>query len=105
VPGATKVFVVGRIPYERIAHIDWRGDQYYTRPKLYVAYGWRGSCWKTVVYEPPRKPRGYLDELIGARWRGDRWRVKRLTPRVRAIRMMNEDLKTMQAVRDGRLEL
>jgi hypothetical protein len=105
VPGAAKVFVVGRIPYEHIAHIDWRGDQYYTRPKLYVAYGWRGPCRETVVYEPPRKPHGYMDELIGVRWRSDRWRVKRLTRRMRAIRMMNEDLKTMRAGRDGKLEL
>jgi hypothetical protein len=104
VPGAEKVFVVGRIPYERIAHIDWRGDSFYMRPKLYVAYGWSGPCREAVVYEPPRKPRGYMDEIIGVRWKGDRWH-RRMLRRARTIRMMNEDLKNMRKLRDGKLEL
>jgi hypothetical protein len=104
VAGAKKVFVVGRIPYERIAHIDWRGDRFYSRPKLYVAYGLRGPCRETVVYEPPKRPRGYMEEIIGVRWKADRWH-RRLLRHVRAVRMMNEDLKNMRRARDGKLEL
>jgi hypothetical protein len=104
VAGAEKIFVVGRIPYERIAHIDWRGDRFYSRPKLYVAYGRRGPCRETVIYDPPRGPRGYMEEVIGVRWTSDRWH-RRLLRRVRAVRMMNEDLKNMRRVRDGKLDL
>lgn len=105
IASAEKVFVVGRIPYERISHIDWRGDRFYARPKLHVAYGRRGPCRETVVYEPPRGPRGYMEEMIGVRWKPDRWH-RRLLRRVRAVQMMNEDLKNMRRLRDGKqLEL
>lgn len=48
---ALKVWVVGRIPYERIAHIDWEPDPVYSAPRFYVEYGWRGPYREVVLYE------------------------------------------------------
>jgi hypothetical protein len=50
-PDCRKVWVVGRVPYERIAYIDWRPDPYYSAPRLYVRYGWRGPFREVVLYE------------------------------------------------------
>ena len=46
-----KVRVVGRIPLERIAHIGWDPDPYYSSPRFYVSYGWSGPFRETVLYE------------------------------------------------------
>lgn len=53
-PNALKVWVVGRIPYERIAHIDWEPDPVYSAPRFYVEYGWRGPYREVVLYEQAR---------------------------------------------------
>ena len=43
--------MVGRIPYERIAHIDWEPDPVYSAPRFYAEYGWRGPYREVVLYE------------------------------------------------------
>ena len=48
-PGAFKVYVVGRIPYERIAFIDWEPDPSYGAPRFYVVYTWRRDPYREVV--------------------------------------------------------
>jgi len=47
--GAIKVWVVGRIPYERIAHIDWEGDPGYSSPRFYVRYDWRRNPYREIA--------------------------------------------------------
>jgi hypothetical protein len=36
-PAQQKVWIVGRIPYERIAYMDWEPDPAYGAPRFYVA--------------------------------------------------------------------
>jgi hypothetical protein len=67
---ARKVFVVGRIQYERISFMDWNAanDPAYWLPRLHVAYGWRGPFSEVVLYDMP----GYQDyeaELHGVKYR------------------------------------
>jgi len=102
-PGAEKVFVVGRIPYERIRNTDWRPDPYYGRSRLYVKYGRRGPCRETVLYEPPSKPGGYLHEIADTKWKGEPSRVKRLRRKFLSIRMSHEDRLNKRKLRDGEL--
>jgi hypothetical protein len=70
---ARKVFVVGRIPYERIAVIDWnRGnDRAYNRVRFYVACGWRGPSRDFVLYDMPDRD-GHLAELRGVKYKASR---------------------------------
>lgn len=100
-PGAVKVFVVGRIPYNRIRHMDWSADDAYGLPRLYAAYGWRGPCEEVVLYEAPSKPDGYLYEIPDVKWKGERSRRKRLRRTLRRVQMAHEDRRNMRKVRDG----
>ncbi|HEX5762004.1 MAG TPA: hypothetical protein VFY04_02675 [Solirubrobacterales bacterium] len=61
------VFVVGRIPLESIALIQWEGDPAYGLPRLYCHYGRRGPFREVAVYEG-EMPR--LSELDGVRFKG-----------------------------------
>jgi len=67
---ARKVFIVGRIPYERISFTDWKAetDPAYGLPRLHVAYGRRGPFREVVLYDMP----GYQDyeaELHGVKYK------------------------------------
>jgi hypothetical protein len=48
---ATIVEVIGRIPLERIAHIDWGSDPYYNAPRFYCRYGRSGPVDEVVLNE------------------------------------------------------
>lgn len=48
---ATKVEVIGRIPLERIEHIDWGSDPYYNAPRFYCRYGRSGPVDEVVLNE------------------------------------------------------
>jgi hypothetical protein len=67
---ARKVFVVGRIPYERIAFTDWKAqnDPAYGLPRLHVAYGRRGPFREVVLYDMPGY-QGYEAELHGVKYK------------------------------------
>jgi hypothetical protein len=67
---ARKVFVVGRIPYERISFMDWNAanDPAYGLPRLHVAYGWRGPFREVVLYDMPGY-QGYEAELKDVKYR------------------------------------
>lgn len=56
VSDARKVWVVGRIPYERVAHMDWEPDPGYFAPRFYVVYTWiRRRVFKEIaLYEQGR---------------------------------------------------
>lgn len=43
--------IVGRIPYEKIAHIDWDGDPAYDAPRLYCHFRWRWPYRSVEVHE------------------------------------------------------
>ena len=88
-----KVWVVGRIPYERIGHIDWEPDPYYSVPRFYVNYGWGGPFREVVLYEqsswagererrPGARPDGDLLEIHDVEYQGEAgnpWRWLRYT--------------------------
>ena len=99
--GASKVFVVGRIPYDRIRYMDWKPDPAYGRPRLYVKYGRRGPCHETVLYEVPSKPGGYLYEIPDVKWKGEPSRRKRLRRKVLSVKLAHEDRVNMRKMRDG----
>lgn len=102
-PGATKVFVVGRIPYDRIRHIDWSPDPAYGSPRLYTAYGWRGPCREVVLFEPPSST-GYLYEIPDVKWKGEPSRRKRLRRKALSVKMAHEDRVNQRKLRDGELD-
>lgn len=88
-----KVWVVGRIAYERIAHIDWEADPYYSAPRFYVNYGWKGPFREIVLYEqtawasehgsqPERRPDADLFQIHDVEYQGEAgnpWRWIRYT--------------------------
>lgn len=102
-----KVWVVGRIPYERIAHIDWDPDPVYSSPRLYVGYGWRGPFSEIVLYErwsddrPMPRPYSDLFEIhdvkyqgeSGNPWRWVRYTASRLSFSIRTRRQERRDRK------------
>ena len=57
--GKVKVLLVGRIPYERIKSVDWRGDGYYNCPHIYCDFSDKHKgpyeelvyCEVGIVYE------------------------------------------------------
>lgn len=62
------MWVVGRIPYERIKYIDWEPDPNYGAPRFYVTYGWRRDPFREVVlYEDA----GW--RAISTKWPQDTW--------------------------------
>jgi hypothetical protein len=84
--GARKVWVVGRIPYERIAYMDWSRDTRYAKPRFYVAYSWRREAYREVVlYEGD--PSTYLYEMADVVYKGEGGgpikRLKRMGSHVR----------------------
>jgi hypothetical protein len=67
------VFIVGRIPYERITVMDWDGgrDPAYNLVRFYVRYGWRGPLRDVVLYDMPDEY-GHESELRGVKYKPDR---------------------------------
>jgi len=49
--GDLAVVLVGRIPYERIEDVDWRGDEYYPFPHIYCHFDCtNGEPYETVAF-------------------------------------------------------
>jgi hypothetical protein len=43
-------YIVGRIPFDWIAQIDWTGDEYYPQPHIYCRFiGKRREPWEEIV--------------------------------------------------------
>jgi hypothetical protein len=87
-PGNRKVFVVGEIPYERIAYIDWSPDGAYGLPRFYCRYRRRGP-YKTIrLYQDTGS---YFFPLTGIKYKAKRfpiwkriyynWRFRRMDKR------------------------
>jgi hypothetical protein len=72
---ARKVFIVGRIPYERLSFMDWNAanDPAYWLPRLHVAYGRRGPFREVVLYDMSGH-QGYEAELHGVTYRAKKGR-------------------------------
>jgi len=66
--------VVGRIPYERIAYMDWSPDPAYGVPRLYVAYVCHGPYKEVVLYDTTPGVDGYLLELHSVEYRPEKVR-------------------------------
>jgi hypothetical protein len=95
------VYVVGRIPYERIRHVDWDADPYYSSPRLYVKYGPRGPCRETVLYEVPRSPSGFFHEIHDVKWKGERGPRRKLSRMRTGVQMSYEARQNKRKMRDG----
>jgi hypothetical protein len=87
-----KVWVVGRIPYERIAYVDWDPDPVYSSPRFYVSYGWGGPFREVVLFEqwahgprgrqPGQRPDADLFEIHDVEYQGESgnpWRWTKYT--------------------------
>lgn len=65
-----KAILVGRIPYDRIAVIDWEGDEYYGSPHIYCLFsGWRPSpCEELMLCEEHisdyPQPHSWYSEIV-----------------------------------------
>jgi hypothetical protein len=68
------VYVVGRIPLENIAVIDWRAEPYYGLPRFYCHYGRRGPFREIVLYV---KDGARFVEMEGIVYKGRNLRMPR----------------------------
>lgn len=64
-----KVYVVGKIPLERIEHIRWDGDSAYGLPRIYLSYGRDGPYSKVGLYAVPENPGDYAFELANIKFK------------------------------------
>lgn len=72
----TKVFVVGRVPFDAIVTIDWEGDEYYPVPHVYCWFQQADGPYEAIVlYEPGYRDHLFLrDDLRYKPPRRSRWR-------------------------------
>lgn len=95
-----KIWVVERIAYERIGHIDWQPDPYYGGPRLYVAYGRRGPFKEVALYEG--SPSDYLYEIQDVKYKGDgAGAIKRVRRRVQHAHLGIEVRRQKRQMRDA----
>jgi len=66
-----RVFVVGRIPLETIALIDWSADPAFGLPRIYSRFGRRGPFSSEAVLYEKLGP-GDFREIYGVRYKGRR---------------------------------
>jgi hypothetical protein len=98
-PGARKIFIVGRLRYERITYIDWAPDPGSNSPRFYVEYNWRHAPYaQTVLYEGTGN---HLYEMDGIRYVGDR-RLARMVWKFRSARYTIERRRREKEFRDKR---
>jgi hypothetical protein len=64
--GGLNVFIVGRIPLESVALVQWEGDPAYSLPRLYCHYG-RKPFREVAIFE---KNETYYRELYGIGFKG-----------------------------------
>jgi hypothetical protein len=48
--GGIKVLLAGRIPYENIDNVDWKGDEYYSYPHIYCFFNIKKEPYEDVGY-------------------------------------------------------
>lgn len=53
------VLIIGRIPYEKIATIDWAGDPAYGAPRFYCHFRWRWP-YKAIEVQEVASPGNYI---------------------------------------------
>lgn len=65
-PGLTKLYVVGRIPFDAIVSIDWDGDEYYPIPHMYCWFDQADGPYEAIMlYEPGHEDFLHLrDDLV-----------------------------------------
>lgn len=98
-PGARKVYVVGRLRYERITYIDWAPDPGSGSPRFYVEYNWRHEPYAQVVLY--QGSGDHLYELEGIKYVGIR-RHKRMWQRLQSARFTIEQRRRDKKWRDER---
>lgn len=86
-----KVYVVGKIPLERIEHIRWDGDPAYGLPRIYLSYGRDGPYSKIGVYDVPDTPGGYEYEMGGIKFKPIKRSLWRRLRDNYELRKMEED--------------
>ena len=98
-PDARKVFVVGRLRYERITFIDWAPDPGSGSPRFYVEYSWRHEPYaEFVLYEGSGD---HLYPLEGIKYVGVR-RPKRTWQRLHGARFVIQRRRREKQLRDER---
>lgn len=106
-PGARKVWVVGRLPYERIAYIDWEPDPGYHAPRFYVAYTVlrREAYREVVLYQGGFAADEYMYEIHDAKYVGEAGGpIKRLGRVVERVRFNVEDRRQDKKRRRGDID-
>jgi hypothetical protein len=98
-PGVRKVFVVGRLRYERITFIDWAPDPGSGSPRFYVEYSWRHEPYaEFVLYEDSGD---HLYQLEGIKYVGV-GRLKRTWRRLQGARFVIQQRRREKQWRDER---
>jgi hypothetical protein len=97
--GSRKVFVVGRLRYERITYIDWAPDPGSGPPRFYVEYSWRHEPYAEFVLYEDSGDHLYL--LEGIKYVGVR-RPKRTWERLQRARFVIQQRRRERRWRDER---
>jgi len=98
-PGARKVYVVGRLRYERITYIDWAHDPGSGSPRFYVEYSWRHEPYAQVALY--QRSGDHMYELDGIKYVGMR-RHKRVWRRLQSARFAIDQRRRDKQSRDER---
>jgi hypothetical protein len=103
-PRQQKVWLVGRIPYERIRYLDWEPDPAYGAPRFYVAYTrFRRKVFRDVVLYEGGFDGAYAYELHGVKYIGEGGgpirRAKRLA---KNVKFRHEIRRGEKSVRKGK---
>jgi hypothetical protein len=57
--GDIKAYLIGKVPYDRIEHVDWEGDEYYNYPHIYCHFDFKGEPYEELVFCQEReRPHG-----------------------------------------------
>lgn len=57
--GDISVILIGYVPYENIASVDWQGDEYYSKPYIYCHFdAQKGEPYEKVVFCEEREMDG-----------------------------------------------
>lgn len=69
-PNAIKVWLVGKIPYERIEYIDWEPDPTAGAPRFYVRFGLRRNPCRGGIDLYLADDAEYPRQLFDVKWKG-----------------------------------
>lgn len=77
--GGVKVMLLGEVPFESIASVNFEGDEYYNKPHIFCHFDFEGEPYKRLFYGEefqldPNLPYHYRDLLEYRKKKSSRWK-------------------------------